>query len=114
MKGCLFCNISNKEERAEFVYEDDDIFAIKDIFPKAPIHTLIIPKQHIKTLNHLSKDNITLVGSMTVLAKQLAHDYKIDEGGYRLVWNTNANSGQSVWHIHLHLLGGRVMDWPPG
>ncbi len=110
----IFLRIIRREIPAEIEYEDDEIIAIKDINPQAPVHILIIPKKHIRTLNDLSEEDIPLIGKMTLVAKQLAAQKGIADSGYRLVWNCNRDAGQTVFHIHLHLLGGRVFSWPPG
>ncbi len=114
MKGCLFCRIVNKEIPAEIIFENDTLLAFKDIEPQAPVHILIIPKEHITTTNDLSHKHKELIGDILLAAKQLASDYDIAEDGYRMVFNCNKMGGQAVYHIHLHLLGGRQMKWPPG
>lgn len=114
MTQCLFCQLINRDIPANIVYEDDQVLAFEDIHPQAPTHCLIIPKQHIATLNDLQADNAQLIGYMTLTAKQLAQDKGLAEDGYRLVFNCNEQGGQTVFHIHLHLLGGRSMQWPPG
>jgi len=96
------------------VYEDDDVFAFHDINPQAPVHVLVVPKKHIATLNDMTADDHALVGQMTHRAAAIAKDLGIDARGYRTVFNCNREAGQSVYHIHLHLLGGRPMAWPPG
>ncbi len=111
---CLFCNIIAGEIPASVVYEDDALLAFHDIRPQAPFHVLIIPKRHIATINELQNVDAHLVGSMILCAKKLAKQAQIDEQGYRLVFNINSGGGQEVYHIHLHLLGGRQMTWPPG
>lgn len=111
---CLFCKISNKEIDSDILYEDDDVMAFSDIAPKAPVHKLIIPKRHIATINDLSIDDESLVGKMILTAKRLAKQLSIDENGYRLVYNVGQGGGQVIYHIHLHLLGGRNLEWPPG
>ena len=110
----IFTKIINKEIPADIVYEDDELLAFNDITPQAPIHILIIPKKEISTLNSLKTEDATIVGKMLLLAKDLAKKYKIDQSGYRTVFNCNEDGGQTVFHIHLHLLGGRQLDWPPG
>ena len=112
--SCLFCRIANREIPASIVYEDDQLLAFKDINPGAPTHVLIIPKRHIATLNDLQPGDDALVGAMTRAAADIAAKVGIAEDGFRTVFNTNANAGQSVFHIHLHLLGGRSLAWPPG
>lgn len=114
MSEDLFEKIIAREIPADIVYEDDDILAFRDIDPKAPIHVLIIPKRRIRTLNDLHDDDAALVGRMVLAAKKIAANEGIDGDGYRLNFNCNGHGGQSVWHIHLHLLGGRQMSWPPG
>lgn len=111
---CLFCNIIKEHVKANLVWQSKDIVAFEDINPRAPTHLLIVPREHISTLNDLSQDKTALVGEMVQTAIQLAKEKGIGEKGYRLVWNVNADGGQSVYHIHLHLLGGREMKWPPG
>jgi histidine triad (HIT) family protein len=111
---CLFCKIVQGEIPAHVVFEDNDIMVFQDINPQAPTHLLIIPKRHIATINETSNDDIPLLGNMILRAKILAHDEKLSEKGYRLVFNINSGGGQEVYHIHLHLLGGRQMTWPPG
>jgi histidine triad (HIT) family protein len=112
--NCLFCRIIAGEIPSRKVYEDDLAFAFNDINPQAPTHVLIIPKKHIASLNEAAPDDEALLGRLTLLASRLANQLGIVDGGYRMVINTGAGAGQSVWHIHIHLLGGRVMNWPPG
>ncbi len=111
---CLFCKIINKEIPSNIIYEDKQILAFDDIDPKAPIHKLIIPKKHITTTNDLQANDGSLIGAMLILATDLAKKLDIAEPGYRMVMNCNADGGQAVYHIHLHLLGGRSLHWPPG
>jgi len=111
---CLFCKIINKEIEANIVYEDKDILAFEDIHPQAPVHILIIPKQHIEKISDLDEQKKDIVSNLILTANNLARDNKIDKQGYRLVFNCGADAGQLVFHIHLHLLGGRKMAWPPG
>lgn len=106
---CLFCKIANGDIPAETVYEDELVIAFRDINPQAPVHMLVVPRKHISTLNELESDDKSLVGHMVVTAQQLAKDNGIDEAGFRLVMNCNAEGGQTVFHIHLHLLGGRQL-----
>lgn len=96
------------------VYEDDDVLAFRDINPQAPVHILIIPKQHISTLNDISEEHVMLMGKLMQVAKQLAAQQGFEQDGYRTVLNCNQHGGQAVYHIHLHLLAGRQMGWPPG
>jgi len=114
VKDCLFCRIVNREISSDTVYETDSLLAFKDINPQAPHHILIIPKKHIPTLNDLIIEDANLIVELFMAAKKLAFDLGIAESGYRTVLNCNADAGQAVFHIHLHLVGGRVMDWPPG
>jgi len=111
---CLFCAIAAKKMKAAVVAETDDLVAFRDIRPQAPTHVLVIPRKHIATLNDLAEEDGPLVGKMLLLAKKIARDENIDGPGYRTVFNVNAQAGQTVFHIHLHLLGGRSMSWPPG
>ena len=111
---CLFCQIVSGEKPSNKVYEDDLVYAFKDIFPAAPVHILIIPKQHIATLNDTNPEHKELLGHIILTASQLAKDFELAEDGYRVVMNCNRNGGQTVYHIHLHLLGDRGMKWPPG
>lgn len=111
-KDCLFCRIVAKEIPAKIVAENEHCVAFRDINPQAPVHVLVIPREHVASLNEL-KDH-AIVGKMNAMAAQLAKSEGISEGGYRTVINTNSDAGQTVFHIHLHLLGGRRMAWPPG
>jgi len=111
---CLFCKITRGEIPATVVFEDDDIMAFRDINPQAPTHLLIIPKRHIATINDTNDEDNQLLGNMVLRAQKLAQTEKINDTGYRLVFNINSGGGQEVYHIHLHLLGGRQMTWPPG
>ena len=110
----IFSKIINKEIPATIVYEDDEILAFEDVAPKAPIHILIIPKKEISTLNNITEEDAELIGKLVIVAKKIAYDKKIEKDGYRLVMNCNDFGGQTVYHIHLHLLGGRKLSWPPG
>tara|TARA_B110000014_G_C19941919_1_gene487344 strand:- start:316 stop:669 length:354 start_codon:yes stop_codon:yes gene_type:complete len=110
----IFEKIINKEIPSDIIFEDDLIIAIEDINPVAPVHILLIPKKKIVTINDVKEEDSPLIGHMISTAKNLASELGIDKDGYRLVFNTNEDGGQSVYHIHLHLLGGRQMDWPPG
>jgi histidine triad (HIT) family protein len=111
---CIFCKIVNGEINADIIHQDKDLIAFSDIDPKAPQHKLIIPRKHIATLNDTNESEAQLLGKMVLTAKQLATDLGIADQGYRLVMNCNDYGGQAVYHIHLHLLGGRIMHWPPG
>ncbi len=114
MVDCVFCKIIAGKFEGDFVYQDDEIVAFHDINPQAPVHILIVPKKHIRSLNDVSADDIPIIGKMAIVAKKLAKDFGVAETGYRLVWNTGENAGQWIYHIHVHLLGGRRMTWPPG
>ena len=111
---CLFCKISNGEIPADIVYQDDQVLAFRDISPQAPTHILVIPRQHIATLNDAGDADAPLLGQLMRIASQLASEAGCAEEGYRVVMNCNAGAGQTVFHIHLHLLCGRPMHWPPG
>ena len=111
---CFFCKIANGEMDTDKVFEDDQVVAFRDINPQAPTHVLIIPKKHISTMNDLEKDDSELIGQLFLSAKNIARELGFSEDGYRTVFNCNGHGGQSVYHIHLHLLGGRQMGWPPG
>jgi histidine triad (HIT) family protein len=114
MNDCLFCKIVEKQIPAKVVFENDHVIAFEDINPQAPTHILIVPRNHISTLNEVSAADRELLGSVVLAAVEIAKQRQIDSSGYRVVWNTNRGAGQSVFHIHLHLLGGRTMAWPPG
>lgn len=114
MSDCLFCKIIGRQIPAKVLYEDDRLIAIEDINPQAALHALIIPKVHISTLNDLTAGHDALVGEMTRCAVSLAKARGFSERGFRTVFNTNREAGQSVFHIHLHVLGGRAFLWPPG
>lgn len=111
---CLFCKIAHGEIPAKLAFEDQELIVIHDINPQAPVHMLVIPKQHIATINDIDNEKERLVGRMIHTAKKMAKAEKMDEEGYRLVFNVNSGGGQEVYHIHLHILGGRQMTWPPG
>jgi histidine triad (HIT) family protein len=111
---CLFCKIVDGKIPAALQYQDDQVIAFKDINPQAPVHTIIIPKKHINTLNDIAAADLPLVSHMIKTATELAKTFELHDNGYRLVFNCNADGGQSVFHIHLHLVGGRQMMWPPG
>ncbi len=112
MTDCLFCKMAVGEIKPDIVYEDQEILAFRDINPRAPVHILIIPKIHVPTLNDL--DDAQMAGKLLLTAAQLAEQQGLAEDGYRTVINCNAHGGQEVFHLHLHLLGGRQMTWPPG
>ena len=114
MSDCLFCRIISGEIKGAIVHQDNDLVVITDINPQAPLHVLILPRQHIATLNDLTPEHDALVGSMFRAAAVLAQQHGYAERGYRTVFNCHAEAGQSVFHIHLHVLAGRPMTWPPG
>ncbi|MDD3839093.1 MAG: histidine triad nucleotide-binding protein [Clostridia bacterium] len=114
MQDCIFCKIANKEIPSKILFEDDNIIAFKDIDPKAPVHVLIIPKQHISSLLDIDESNVYVVKEAVKVAKYLAKELGIHQNGFRLVNNCGKDGGQTVEHIHFHLLGGRQLNWPPG
>jgi histidine triad (HIT) family protein len=111
---CLFCKIITREIPASIVYEDDRVVAFNDINPQGPTHVLVVPKKHIATLNDLTPADDGIVGEVVRRAAAIAAERGIAAGGYRTVFNTNREAGQTVFHIHLHLIGGRSLAWPPG
>ncbi len=113
MSDCLFCRIGQKELTARIIYEDADLFAFEDINPQAPTHVLICPRKHIASLLDVTAENGPLLGRMMLLAADLARERKLTDG-FRTVFNNGRGAGQSVFHLHLHLLGGRSFRWPPG
>jgi len=114
MSDDLFLKIINREIPAEIIYETDEILAFRDINPQAPVHVLIIPKEHIRTMNDMASEHAEMAGKLFLVAAEIARNEGIAEEGYRVVMNCNRAGGQAVYHIHLHLLGGRQMSWPPG
>tara|TARA_S200000501_G_scaffold240883_1_gene225707 strand:+ start:173 stop:529 length:357 start_codon:yes stop_codon:yes gene_type:complete len=114
MEKTIFQKIIDKEIGADIVFENNNIIAFNDIAPIAPIHILIVPKKMIDSINSIENEDKELIGEMFIVAKELAKKFKINETGYRTVFNTNDDAGQTVFHIHLHLIGGRKLDWPPG
>jgi|SRR3954471_16206382 histidine triad (HIT) family protein len=114
MTDCLFCKILAGEIPAAIIYEDDRLIAFRDINPQAPLHALIVPKRHIASLNELIESDDALVGEMVRRAAAIAQQHGYADRGFRTVFNTNADAGQTVFHIHLHVLAGRTMTWPPG
>ncbi len=114
MSDCLFCKIAAKAIPAKLVHEDDQAVAFDDINPQAPVHTLVIPRKHVASMAELNEADAGLLGHLLLVGNQIAKQKGIAEGGYRLVVNTGRNGGQTVFHLHLHLLGGRPMHWPPG
>lgn len=114
MADCIFCKIAAKEIGAQVVYEDDDFLAFRDIRPVAPTHVLLIPKKHFGSLLDLSAEDAALAGRMLILVPQLARQLDLAQSGFRVVINTGTLGGQTVNHLHFHLLGGRALEWPPG
>ena len=112
--SCLFCRIVAGDIPAKIAYQDDALVAFHDVNPQSPVHVLIVPRKHIATLNDVTTDDEPLIGRMLARAAALAGELGIAERGYRAVFNCNSEAGQSVFHIHLHVLGGRPMAWPPG
>ena len=113
-QDCLFCRIVDGSLPADIVYENDSLIAFRDIDPKAPTHILLIPRRHVATMNDLQDGDESLVGDLFLTAARIAADEGLADDGYRVVMNCNEAAGQSVFHIHLHLMGGRTMTWPPG
>jgi len=111
---CLFCNIASGKIDADTVYEDDKVLAFRDINPQAPTHVLVIPRRHVATINDLEPQHAEDVGRLYLAAAAIARNEGIAEEGYRTVMNCNRGAGQSVFHLHLHVLGGRRLNWPPG
>jgi histidine triad (HIT) family protein len=114
MSDCLFCKMVSGEIQPDVVFEDDDVLAFRDVNPQAPVHVLVIPKMHISTVNDITPEHAGLMGKLYLAARQVAADEGVAEPGYRMVVNCNSEAGQSVYHIHMHVLGGRPMHWPPG
>ncbi|MEZ5578416.1 MAG: histidine triad nucleotide-binding protein [Candidatus Competibacteraceae bacterium] len=114
MNDCIFCKIAAGEIPADIVYDDGEVLAFRDINPEAPVHLLLIPRQHIATLNDLSEADAALVGRLYLAGQQIAAELGVAESGYRTVINCNRDAGQLVFHIHMHLLAGRELGWPPG
>lgn len=114
MADCLFCRIVAGQIPATIVHQNDDVVAFKDITPQAPTHVLVVPRRHVASLNELGPDDDALVGKMVRAAAAIAKEHGHADRGYRTVFNCHADAGQTVFHIHLHLLGGRKMAWPPG
>ena len=114
MSDCLFCGIVDGSVKANLVYQDDAVVAFNDIAPRAPVHILIIPRKHVASLSDIAESDYALIGAIFQVAAKLAREHGIAESGYRVVVNSGADAGQSVLHIHYHLLGGRQLGWPPG
>lgn len=111
---CIFCKIANKEINSSFVYEDEDIVVFHDVNPVAPVHLLAIPKKHISSIMEIGELEDSISSRILKIISKIAKDMKIDEEGFRIVSNTGAGAGQSVGHLHFHILGGRKFSWPPG
>jgi histidine triad (HIT) family protein len=111
---CLFCKIAKKEIAAKVLFEDDDLLAFSDMKPVAPTHALVIPKRHIESLNHAVPEDAALLGQLLLAARRVASEAGIDVSGWRAVVNNGVDAGQSVFHVHVHVLGCRAMAWPPG
>jgi len=114
MSGCLFCQIAVHEMPGKILFEDESCVAFEDINPKAPAHFLVIPRKHLASLNDGKQEDETLLGHLLMVAARLAREKQIDGSGFRTVINTNAEAGQTVFHLHVHVLGGRSLSWPPG
>jgi histidine triad (HIT) family protein len=114
MFGCIFCQVAAGERPAKVLYEDEQCVAIQDLYPKAPIHILVIPRKHITSLNDDLQGQEPLLGHLLATAARVAREKGIDQTGFRTVINTNADGGQTIFHLHLHIMGGRAMRWPPG
>lgn len=112
--NCLFCSIIEKKFPSKVVYEDEHVLAFQDVKPQAPVHILVVPKKHISTVLETKPEDNELIGNLFQVANKIAKDKGVDERGFRLVINCNREAGQTVYHMHLHLLGGRPMHWPPG
>jgi len=112
MDSCLFCRIAKKELPSKIAHEDDRVVAFHDINPQAPVHVLIVPRKHIATLNDVSADDTELLGHMFAVARQIADQSGVSQKGYRTVFNVNTDAGQTVFHLHLHVIGGRRLTWP--
>jgi len=112
--GCIFCRMASHEMPAKIIYEDDQCLVLQDINPQAPVHLLVIPRKHISSLNDACEEDAALLGHMLMVVGRMAREHGIDGSGYRTVINTNAEAGQTVFHLHIHVLGGRLLGWPPG
>jgi len=114
MDKCLFCEMASGKIKPKTVSETEELLAFRDINPRAPVHILIVPRKHIASINELTAEDAGLVGRMVLLAQSIARQEGVAESGYRLTMNCNPDGGQTVFHLHMHLLGGRQMEWPPG
>lgn len=113
-QNCIFCRIAARQIPVDMVFEDDAVVAFKDIKPQAPVHVLIIPREHMPTVNDMGNADPVLAGRIIAAAEKIARDLGVDKSGYRIVFNCNKDAGQEVFHVHAHLLGGRKFAWPPG
>lgn len=111
---CIFCKIINKDIKSDIIFENDNLVGFNDINPVAPTHILFVPRKHIDRLDNVESEDIKLIGELVFQAKEYAKKIGLNSSGYRLVFNTGKDAGQAVFHIHLHLIGGRLMSWPPG
>lgn len=114
MSDCIFCKIINGEVPSDKIYEDDKVIAFKDLDPQSPVHFLVIPKEHIPSVNHIDESNMSIVGHIILVINKLAKEEGLDDKGYRIVNNCGKFGGQTVEHLHFHVLGGRQLTWPPG
>jgi histidine triad (HIT) family protein len=114
MEKCIFCDIAEKRIESKIVYEDEKVVAFKDIHPQAPVHVLIIPKRHLSGVTAVEEGDRELVGHLLMVSQQIARDFSVYQCGFRLVVNSGPDAGQAVNHLHVHLLGGRTLKWPPG
>jgi len=113
-EACIFCKVIKKEIPSDIVFENNETVAFNDIHPQAPVHIIVIPKQHIERVSDLADKDANLTGKLVLIAKRIAKEKGIEASGYRIVMNCNKDAGQAVFHLHLHLLGGRLFTWPPG
>ena len=113
-EDCIFCRIADKTIPSDIVYEDDEILAFKDVNPQSPLHLLFIPKKHISSVNEVSSEDAEVIGRIILKIRDMAKEAGVSESGYRIVMNCNEDAGQEVFHLHVHLLGGRKFTWPPG
>lgn len=114
MSNCIFCQIANKDLPSDIIYEDDEVIAFNDVNPQAPVHILVIPKKHIPSANHLDEENISVVNRIFLAIKEIVNEKGLRDDGYRIVNNCGKLGGQTVDHIHFHILSGRQLEWPPG